>query len=194
METQTVSVDKLQEYPGNARKGDIDKIVESLKANGQYKPIVVQKSTNYVLVGNHTLKAIKKLGWDFVDIIELDVDEVAAKRIILADNRTSDVSSYDFTLLNTMLTSLPDLEGTGYNQINLSELNSTVNAYSIELDANDMGSKGLGTPIIHYDIIFDTTEQQETFYKLVKFLKGKYPDMDSVAQRLTTWIESNKYD
>ena len=194
METQTVSVDKLQEYPGNARKGDIDKIVESLKANGQYKPIVVQKSTNYVLVGNHTLKAIKKLGWDFVDIIELDVDEVAAKRIILADNRTSDVSSYDFTLLNTMLTSLPDLEGTGYNQINLSELNSTVNAYSIELDANDMGSKGLGTPIIHYDIIFDTTEQQETFYKLVKFLKGKYPDMESVAQRLTTWIESNKYD
>ena len=190
MNNKTVSVETLEEYPNNARKGDIDKITESLIANGQYKPIVVQKSTNYVLVGNHTFKAIKKLGWDTVDIVELDIDDIAAKRIILADNRTSDVSTYDFNLLNTLLTSLPDLEGTGYNQINLSELSSKMDSYNVNLEYSDTGSRGLGNPIIHYDIIFDTVEQQTVFYNLIKYLKVKYPESESVGERLAKWIAS----
>jgi len=63
MEVIWAEVDKLQEYPNNARRGNIAMLVESLKTNTQYKPIVVQKSTNYVLAGNHILRAAKQLGW-----------------------------------------------------------------------------------------------------------------------------------
>ena len=190
MESKKVSIETLIEYPGNPRKGDIDKIAESLEVNGQYKPIVVQKNTNYVLVGNHTLKAIIKLGWKSVDIVELDVDDIAAKKIVLADNRTSDGSVYDYTALNNLLTSLPDLKGTGYSLTNLDELLSNVNAYSVDLGLEDMGSRGLGNPIIHYDIVFDNEEQQNKFYQLIKYLKIKYPDTNTVAERLITWIDT----
>ena len=188
METETLLAETLKEYPGNPRKGDIDKIAESLKVNGQYKPIVVQKSTNYVLVGNHTLKAIKKLGWDFVDAVILDVDDVEAKRIVLADNRTSDGSTYDYMLLNEMLLTLPDLQGTGYDKTALDQLINAVNPYIPELERGDTGSRGLGTPIVHYDIVFDSEEQQAVFYGLIRYLKAKYPEAQSVGERLTKFI------
>jgi ParB-like chromosome segregation protein Spo0J len=52
MEAKSVAVDSLKEFIGNPRKGNIKELVESLKANGQYKPIVVQKSTKQILAGN----------------------------------------------------------------------------------------------------------------------------------------------
>ena len=188
MERTRVWAETLKEYPGNPRKGNIDKIAESLIANGQYKPIVIQESTGYVLVCNHTLKAIKKLGWDFVDVVELDVNDDEAKRIVLADNRTSDESSYDYNLLADMLKSMPTLNGTGYDQAALDQLINGVNGYMPDLDVKDMGSRGLGTPIVHYDIVFDSEEQQAVFYGLVRYLKVKYPDAESLGERLTTWI------
>ena len=188
METTTVLAETLKEYPGNPRKGNIDKIAESLIANGQYKPIVIQESTGYVLVGNHTLKAIKQLGWDFVDVVELDVNDEEAKRIVLADNRTSDESTYDYNLLGEMLKSMPTLQGTGYDQAALDQLINGVNGYVPELGVEDMGSRGLGTPIVHYDIVFDSEEQQAVFYGLVRYLKVKYPDAESLGERLATWI------
>jgi hypothetical protein len=188
METTTVLAETLKEYPGNPRKGNIDKIAESLIANGQYKPIVIQESTGYVLVGNHTLKAIKQLGWDFVDVVELDVNDEEAKRIVLADNRTSDESTYDYNLLGEMLKSMPTLQGTGYDQAALDQLINGVNGYVPELGMEDMGSRGLGTPIVHYDIVFDSEEQQAVFYGLVRYLKVKFPDAESLGERLTIWI------
>jgi hypothetical protein len=188
MKTETLLADTLLEFPNNPRKGDIDKIAESLVANGQYKPIVVQKDTNFVLVGNHTLKAIKKLGWDFVEAVVLDVDDEEAKRIVLADNRTSDSSTYDYGLLKDMLLTLPDLEGTGYDSAALDQLISNVNPYIPDLEREDTGSRGLGTPIVHYDIVFDTEEQQAIFYGLIRYLKTKYPDTGSVGERLAKWI------
>ena len=188
METETLLAETLKEYPGNPRKGDIDKIAESLIANGQYKPIVVQKSTNYVLVGNHTLKAIKKLDWDFVDAVVLDIDNEAAKRIVLADNRTSDTSTYDYNLLGDMLKSMPTLQGTGYDAAALDQLINNVNGYTPELGTYEPESRGLGTPIVHYDIVFDNEEQQAVFYGLVRYLKNKYPDADSIGHRFSTWI------
>ena len=188
MNTETVLAETLKEYPGNPRKGDIDKIAESLVANGQYKPIVVQKDTNFVLVGNHTLKAIKKLGWDFVDVVWADVNDIEAKRIVLADNRTSDGSTYDYTALNEMIMSLPELDGTGYDKAALDQLINAVNPYIPELEREDTGSRGLGTPIVHYDIVFDSEEQQTVFYGLIRYLKAKYPDTQSVGERLTRFI------
>lgn len=188
METTTVLAETLKEYPGNPRKGNIDKIAESLIANGQYKPIVVQESTGYVLVGNHTLKAIKQLGWDFVDVVELDIDDEQAKRIVLADNRTSDDSTYDYNLLADMLKSMPTLEGTGYDADALDQLINGVNSYMPEVDSGDMESRGLGTPIIHYDIVFDTEEQQRIWYDYMKWLRLTYPEAETNAARLTNHI------
>lgn len=113
-EVEHVPVGDLALYPGNARDGDIDAIAESLRVNGQYKPLLVQRSTSHVLTGNHTLLAARKLGWRTVAVAFVDVDDDEAKRIVVADNRTSDLGDYDDRLLVELLKDLPDLSGTGF--------------------------------------------------------------------------------
>lgn len=110
---------ELNFYPGNARRGDVDAIADSLKTHGQFQPIIVQKGTEYVLIGNHTLKAAKKLRWAEVQISYLDVDDVTAKKIVLVANRTSDLGTYDLDALAGLLSDLDDLTGTGYSDADL---------------------------------------------------------------------------
>jgi DNA modification methylase len=122
LEKLVVPVSGLVHYGKNPRRGDVDAIADSLKSNGQYKPIVVRAGTNEVLAGNHTLKAAKLLGWQEIAATFIDVDDDAAARIVLVDNRTNDLATYDTPELRELLESLPDLAGTGYDVVALADL------------------------------------------------------------------------
>jgi hypothetical protein len=113
---ESVAINSLIAYPINPRRGDIDAIASSLVAHGQYRPIVVQTKTNYVLAGNHTLKAAKKLGWKNIKITKVDVTDEQAKKIVLADNRITDLAGYNEPLLKSLLIALPELDGTGFSE------------------------------------------------------------------------------
>lgn len=114
--TQMVPTENLRPYRRNPRRGDIPAIAESLRVNGQYRPIVVNRRTMEVLAGNHTLRAAKEIGWAKIAATFVDCTEEQAKRIALADNRTNDLASYDAEALVELLGELPDLDGTGYDQ------------------------------------------------------------------------------
>lgn len=118
----SLPVAAISPHPRNPRRGDIEAIKQSLKANGQFRPIVVNSRTNEVLAGNHTLLAARELGWPKIAATLIDADEEQAKRILLADNRTSDLASYDERLLAEVLGELEELEGTGYEQADLDAL------------------------------------------------------------------------
>jgi site-specific DNA-methyltransferase (adenine-specific) len=111
----TVPVDQLKPYRRNPRQGDVETIAESLKRHGQYRPIVVNRRTDEVLAGNHTLQAAKRLGWTEIAATYVDVDEDQAARIVLVDNRANDVAGYDQRELLGILQELDDLDGTGYD-------------------------------------------------------------------------------
>lgn len=116
----------LAHYYRNARIGNIDAIAESLEVNGQYKPIVVNAGThtgrkNEVLVGNHTLSAALQLGWVEIQAVVVDVDNAGARRIVLVDNRTSDLAGYDEEMLAGLLAE-GDLAGTGFTEVDISGL------------------------------------------------------------------------
>ncbi len=113
---------RLKPYATNARRGDVEAIAESLRVNGQYRPIVVRAETNEVLAGNHTLEAARELGWKDISVTFVHCDEEQAKRIVLADNRTNDLASYDNEALADLLQELPGLAGTGYDQEALDDL------------------------------------------------------------------------
>lgn len=117
-----VPADTVQPHPANARRGRPEEIARSVETNGVYKPIVVQRSTGYVLAGNHTLKALQQLGHERVPVVYRDVDDTAARRIMLADNRTADLGTYDLDDLVANLKALPDLDGTGYDDEDLTRL------------------------------------------------------------------------
>ncbi len=111
IEHTIVDIDSVQTHPKNVRQGDIGAISESLKAHGQYRPIVVDKRTNHILAGNHTWKAAKTLGWTQINagFIETKNDDEAI-RILLADNRTTDIAAYDDAELVDLLKGLAETD------------------------------------------------------------------------------------
>ena len=112
---ELIGIDTVEPHPENARVGDTSAIAESLTRFGQVKPIVVQKSTGYVVAGNHTRMAAKELGWEEIAAVLLDMDDDTAKAYLLADNRLSDRAKYDQSKLYDLLAGDLDLDGTGYD-------------------------------------------------------------------------------
>ncbi len=117
-----VRVDTLVPFRSNPRKGDVGRIAESLNVHGQYRPIVVRKGTNEVLAGNHTLLAARELGWTEIAATFVECDDDQAARIVLVDNRTNDLATYDDELLLQLLQSVEVLDGTGFTAAELDEL------------------------------------------------------------------------
>ena len=127
-----VKLGEIQQHPRNARRGNVDLIAASLSQHGQYRPIVVQKSTGHILVGNHTWLAAQQLDWDDINLVYADVDDDEALRILVIDNRTSDLAVYDDPILLEVLTELSAndkaLVGTGYDGDDLKELLASLDA------------------------------------------------------------------
>ena len=119
-------IDAVRPHPRNARQGDVGAITESIRKNGVYKPVVVQRSSGFILSGNHTWKALKALGRLTIAVIYVKVGDDTALRILLADNRTSDLASYDDHGLAALLVELrataAGLDGTGYDGDALDDL------------------------------------------------------------------------
>ena len=124
-------VDVLKEHPRNPRRGNVEAIEESVENNGWYGAIVAQKSTGYILAGNHRYRVAVAKGAKEVPVIWHDVDDETAVRILLADNRTADLGTYDEQTLGELLEGLETLDGTGYGLGHL----------QVQLEA-DNGAKG----------------------------------------------------
>jgi hypothetical protein len=153
----------LRHYPGNARRGDTEAIAESLAVNGQFRPLAVQASTGYVLTGNHTMDAAALacvhcphtlsrhdaedgarhctendgcIGFqphEELDCVVLDVDDEKARRIVIADNRTSDLGGYDERALLALLRDLgEDLTGTGYDLDDFDDLLASIEEHDAD--------------------------------------------------------------
>lgn len=120
-----VDIDAVMQHPDNPRNGDVEAIAESIEINGYVAPVIVQKSTGYILAGNHRYQALLSLGSKVIPAVIVDVDETAAKRYLLADNRTSDLGMYDNAVLVDILSGLDEqdsLLGTGYTKMDLHAL------------------------------------------------------------------------
>jgi hypothetical protein len=149
---EVVPTSRLKHHPRNPRRGDVDRIAESMDVNGVFGALVVQRSTCHVLAGNHRLKAARKLGIPTLPVTWVDVDDATAHRILLADNRTSDLGSYDDTQLAELLQALEHdggLLGTGYTGDDLAALLAGLEPSEEVARAEDAGEidGGLGAEI-----------------------------------------------
>lgn len=126
MNYENVAIDTLAPHPDNPRIGNLSTIKDSIEQNGFYGAVVAQVSTRHILTGNHRVQALKELGRSEVPVLWIDCDDARAKQIMLADNRSSDVATYDDSKLLELLDSLPSLNGTGYDADDLNDLLASV--------------------------------------------------------------------
>jgi hypothetical protein len=118
--------ENLKVHPRNVNQGDLKAIESSIGANGFYGAVVAQKSTGYVLAGNHRFMAAKEANLCEIPVIWVDVDDDRALRIMLADNRTTRLGKDDQSALAELLSDLATtdlvLEGTAYSGDDLDEI------------------------------------------------------------------------
>lgn len=128
--SEMVRIDEITRHPRNARQHLTRALVRaSLEAHGQYKPLVVQRSTGFILAGNGTHREMEALGWSEADVSYGDWSDDEALQILLVDNRTSDDSGYDDEALAALLVELAGdddaakaLAGTGYSEADVAHL------------------------------------------------------------------------
>src|SRR5689334_3635609 len=63
--TDVIPLDTLTPFPGNAKRGDVPTILDSLRRNGQYRAIIVREIEHgplVILAGNHTSQALQAHG------------------------------------------------------------------------------------------------------------------------------------
>lgn len=138
----------------NARKHgerNMEAITDSLREFGQYKPIVIQKSTRRILAGNARYEALKKLGVQDIACVEADVDNITATRIALTDNRTAELAEWDFNALSALFNRIDDAPLPGWS---MEEITALCSSEMIQEDGQDgtsgaspwdrMGSGGSG--------------------------------------------------
>jgi ParB-like nuclease domain len=94
-------VGSLRTLPGNPRRGDVQAVKRSLERFGQRKPIVA-RDDGTVIAGNHTLLAARELGWPEIAVVGTNDDDATAKAYALADNRTSELGTFDMEDLAAM--------------------------------------------------------------------------------------------
>lgn len=123
---EVVDIDAIKPHPRNPRRGNVEVIAESLKANGQFRPIVVNRRNKTIIAGHHLWQAAQHLGWTEVQVLWVKATENEHRRMMLADNRTSDVGGYDNheldALIQDLLTDTETLLGTGYTDGDLARL------------------------------------------------------------------------
>jgi len=118
-------IDRARVHPANPKKGNTDAIGESIEKNDFYGAMIVQKSTGFILVGNHRYKSALEKGLTEIPAIVVDVDDATATRIMLADNRIADLGTYDESVLRMHVEERAragDLAGTGYGEADLERM------------------------------------------------------------------------
>lgn len=128
MRTRQVPIGDLRPYPGNPRTHDIPAIRASLRANGQYRAIVVCETGTEtlppltILAGHGTVEGAEAEGWKTILAHLVQCDDDQARRIVLADNRTAELGGYDNQALAKLLGELRDFDGTGWRPDDLQGL------------------------------------------------------------------------
>lgn len=95
------AVADITPYPGNPRRiteESVAAVEHSIREYGYLQPIVVDRD-NVVVVGHTRLEAIKKLGWTEVPVYVTHLPESKVKEYRLIDNRSAELTSWDFDSL-----------------------------------------------------------------------------------------------
>ncbi|MFO0086334.1 MAG: ParB N-terminal domain-containing protein, partial [Pirellula sp.] len=131
MEIKLTPIDQIRPYENNPRinDGTVDAVAKSIQEWGFRQPIVVD-ADGVIIVGHTRWKAAKKLGLSVVPVhVARDLKPEAVQAYRIADNKTAELSDWNYDLLPIELSALQeanyDLGLLGFNAEELAKLMDT---------------------------------------------------------------------
>ena len=164
----------------------IAELVGSIQEFGFTNPILIDES-GVIIAGHGRLEAAELAGLVEVPTVmlaHLTDDQKDAYRI--ADNKLPQNAGWNIDKLRVEFEKLAatsiDLDLLGFSQAEMKKV--------LEDGAGGGGTGGLGDPVIKYEIIFDTEEQQETWFAFLRAINAEYPEHETIGARLQNHIQS----
>lgn len=112
MEIRTFNLSDIKPYKNNPRKNDsaVEAVAESIRQCEYIAPIIVDEN-NVILAGHTRYASLKRLGMDSIEcVVKSGLTEEQKRKYRILDNKTAELSTWDFDLLENELDGL-DFEG-----------------------------------------------------------------------------------
>ena len=140
MKIEKISIEEIKPYENNAKlhpPEQIDQIKKSIKEFGNNDPIAVDEN-NVIIEGHGRYEALKQLGFNEAHIIRLThLNEQQKKSYILAHNKLTMNTGFDFDVLNLELDSIVDFDMSDFGfVIDLQKDNQNINDVK-EIDTSE---------------------------------------------------------
>lgn len=191
LKLEYIAINALSEYPQNAKRHDntqIASIADSIREFGFNAPVGIRGNPPMICSGHGRVLAAKVLGIVEVPCVRLDhLTDIQMSAYIIADNKLVLNTGWNDDLLHKelqMIMQAGDFPATitGFSDQEISDLMSGMEEVTLE------DSRGLGNPIIQYNIVFETEEQQAKWFEFIRHLKSQYPDCQTIAERIEKHI------
>ena len=140
-----VPIDRIKAYENNPRRiseSAVKAVINSIREFGFKVPVVIDEN-NVIVTGHTRLLAAREMGLTEVPcIVADDLTPEQIKAFRLADNKTSELSNWDFEKLNIELEELTDVDidmsDFGFN---IEESAQTESMSSEEVDADEFAEE-----------------------------------------------------
>lgn len=174
LSTLMVPINSIEQHPRNYNNGDLDAIIESIEVNGFMAPLIVQRSTGYIVAGNHRWQALHALGATEAPVVIADITDDRATRYLLADNRIASLAMADeaaqLELLRELSESQDGLMGSGWDEASFERLlMEAANPEGIG-DGEGFGVAAMG--IYQVVINFENQDEQESLFSELEMAYG----------------------
>lgn len=187
LDTIMCPIAELTPHPLNPNNGDVDEIVTSILENGYYPAPIIATTSGQIVVGNHRYAALMELGSEVAPVLRVDTDDIESLRIMLIDNRSSDLRRYDIgqqVAVLEILERADALKGSGYNQDYLDKLREGDRKSQEAMDSSAMNEPvySEGKSLLFLEVTDEdrarfwefTTEQDDSsrFHELLDMIEG----------------------
>ena len=113
MKIEKINIDKIKPYENNAKlhpPEQIEQIKKSIQEFGNNDPIAIDEN-NVIIEGHGRYQALKELGFKEIEVIKLThLNEQQKKAYILAHNKLTMNTGFDFNMLSLELDSIDDFD------------------------------------------------------------------------------------
>lgn len=144
MKIEKISIEEIKPYENNAKlhpPEQIDQIKKSIEEFGNNDPIAVDEN-NIIIEGHGRYEALKQLRFDKIEIIRLThLSEQQKKAYILAHNKLTMNTGFDFDTLNLELDTISDFDMSDFGfTLDFSKDNQSISENK-EIDTNEFSDK-----------------------------------------------------
>jgi len=177
--------------PRNSRSHSAEQvalIATSIKRFGFTMPLLVDDAS-VVIAGHGRLLAARELGLTELPTIDGSYLSAQERRAyMIADNQIALTAGWDLDMLSS---EIGDLDQGGFDLSVLGFDDEALDNFRNEEAPRPprRGRDRAESPVVQYNIVFDSDAQQQLWFGLLRRLKQQHPELPTIGARLAAFIE-----